>query len=204
VIAERLALMREVLRDPPQVHAATGAPGGVWRSDAACYRFLAESVERGSRTLETGCGISTVLLTAWGATHSCVVASGSEVEVVKAYLDERDIDRTLLTFVQGPSEELLPLLRPRLLDAVFIDGSHGFPAPIIDWFYAARWLRQGGVLVVDDMNLPSVSTLGWFLKRDPRWERVTEWPATWAGFVRRGSGDLAEDWEAQPFLGEPA
>jgi hypothetical protein len=87
---------------------------------------------------------------------------------------------------------------------VFVDGGHGFPASIIDWYYAAGRLRDGGVVVLDDIQLASVRLgLFEFLDADPRWEPVAKtWK--WAGIVRRGSGPLAEDWDAQPFLNGPA
>jgi hypothetical protein len=45
------------------------------------------------------------------------------------------------------------------LDLVFIDGSHGYPLPVIDWFYGAGLFRRGGVVVLDDVQLPQVESL---------------------------------------------
>ena len=44
-----------------------------------------------------------------------------------------------------PSDEVLVRQDPydRPLDVVFVDGGHGFPVPMIDWFYGAGRLRRG-------------------------------------------------------------
>ena len=72
-------------------------------------------------------------------------------------------------------EERLAAVHSTLANAphvVLIDGSHGFPSPIIDWYYAGGRLRRGGVIVFDDIQLPHVQ-LGLlpFLEADPRWSR---------------------------------
>ena len=73
-----------VLADPPQVHY--GAPSGVWATDRSCYDFIATALpEEGGVTLETGCGISTVLFALWAAEHVCVVPSANEVAACRAF-----------------------------------------------------------------------------------------------------------------------
>ena len=72
-----------VLSDPPAVHPE--APeDGVWRTEAGCYRFIADHVTAGCRTLETGAGVSTVLFAAWGCDHVAVVPAPGEIAVIEA------------------------------------------------------------------------------------------------------------------------
>ena len=81
----RQADIETVLADPPQVHY--GAPEGVFGTDRSCYEFIATALpEEGGRTLETGCGISTVLLAKWAAEHICVVKDAAEVDACREYL----------------------------------------------------------------------------------------------------------------------
>ena len=205
-VQARLAQIDDVLGDPPRVHAMHGAESGVWGTNRDCYEYLASVVEAGSRTLETGCGISTALFLLWGASHTCVVYHQGEADVLLEWAASRGLDTSRLTFEVGPSEAVLPRLAGdgEALDVVFVDGSHGFPAAIIDWYYAAGRLRSGGVVVFDDIQMASVRLgLFEFLDADPRWEPVAmTWK--WAAVVRRGSGPLAEDWNAQPFLNDEA
>jgi predicted O-methyltransferase YrrM len=203
----RLAVIDQVLADPPQVHVyddAPPAPGGVWGTSTACYRFLATRCEPGARTLETGLGISTVLFAAWGASHTCIVGSPSEVDRCRAYLEQHEIADGAVRFVVGASDLVLPALDVGEIDVYLIDGGHAYPLPTIDWYYGARWLRSGGVVVFDDVPLPAVGgQLLRFIRSDPRWREV-ESTTQWAAFERQTSGALREEWTAQPFFEEPS
>jgi hypothetical protein len=189
-----------VLNDPPRVHAGLGAENGVWGTSADCYEFLARHAGPGVRTLETGCGISTALFALWRCDHTCVVYHQQEADVMASWASERGVDLSSVTFEVGPSQDVLPRLVPSELDVVLIDGAHGFPAAIIDWYYGAGRLRSGGVAVLDDVQLASVRLgLFDFLDADDRWEPVAKtWK--WAAVVRHGSGSLAEEWNEQRFL----
>jgi hypothetical protein len=196
----RLALLRRVLDDPPSVH---DHPTGVLSADEGTYRFLAHACEPGSRTLETGLGVSTVLFAAWGAEHTCVVESQDEIDRLIDYLDSHEISRARLTFAVGSSDRVLPNLTLRGLDIVLADGCHGWPLPIIDWYFAGSMLKQGGLFMLDDVQLKSVTVgLIAYLDADPRWDRLERTPR-WTAYRRLSGGDLCEDWTAQPFLGIP-
>jgi hypothetical protein len=203
-LEDRLGRLESVLADPPRVHESMGAEGGVWGTSVDCYRWLAERCGPGVRTLETGCGISTALFAVWGCSHTCVVYNQVEVDVMRTWAAERSIALDDVTFVVGSSADVLPGLEsPAELDVMFVDGNHGFPAAILDWYYGAGRLVDGGAAVFDDIQLASVRLgLFEFLDADPRWEPValTE---KWAAVLRRSSGSLGEDWPDQPFLNSP-
>lgn len=200
--AERLECVDRVIAAPPVVHP--GAPdGAAWSTGTACYRFMAGQVSKGSRTLETGAGLSTVLFAAWGCDHLAVVPSPEEAGAIERYCDQHSISRASLTFDLRPSEVALPTLAAREFDLVFIDGCHGFPLPTIDWFYGAGLLRRGGIVVFDDLQLPQVSSLiATFVDPDPRWEAVAT-TAKWRAFRRTSDGPLAEQHSDQPFFPTP-
>jgi hypothetical protein len=141
----------DVLRTSFLVHDS--APDGVWALDEPTLVFLHEHVGTGMRTLETGSGMSTVLFALRRARHTCVVPAPAEVERVRAHCTHAGIPTDLVTFVVAPSEEALPGLTLRDLDVILIDGRHGFPAPMIDWYYTAPMLRTGGYLLLDDTQL---------------------------------------------------
>lgn len=209
-LSGRLATVDRVLADPPVVHYLTyedlqsGRLSGVHSTEAACYRFLAGVSEPGSRTLETGSGVSTALFAAWGCEHRCVTPSQVEVDALKEYCRSHSILTDRVVFDVAPSDEVLVRLDPhdRSLDVVFVDGGHGFPVPMIDWFYGAGRLRRGGVLVLDDIHLPAVKILRSFLDLDQRWGRL-ERTVKWAAYERRNEGSLGEDWYEQPFYRMP-
>lgn len=199
--SNRLELMQTIVADPPRVHS--NAPGGVWSTSEDCYRFIAKYLPEAARTLETGCGISTALLTAWGATHTCVVPSEKQELAIREYLHGRGISDQKLTFDLRPSQIALPaMMSDGEVDLVLIDGCHGFPIPIIDWFYSANRLVAGGIMIIDDVQLPQLTALIAFLDADPRWQPM-EVSTKWRSYRRIHSGGISEEWTSQAFLGRP-
>jgi len=195
-----LAVVERLLADPPRVHEELNAPAdlGVWLTERECYEFIADRVRAGARTLETGLGVSTALFLALGADHTCVVPSQTQVAELRRYCDAHGIDTDRLHVELGRSEDVLPNLCIDALDMYLIDGSHGFPMPMVDWLYGARLLRRGGVVVLDDRQLPAVTAVVDFLDADPRWRALTR-THKWAAFERLADGALGEDWYDQPF-----
>lgn len=201
----RQLILDRVLRDAPHVHdvGSAAAPAvGLWASERDCYEFLAEHCPPGTRSLETGSGLSTILLAALGAVHTCVTPSAAECERIRAHCDERGIDLSTVDFRVGGSEVVLPALEPTALDLVFIDGCHGFPAPTIDWFYAGSRLRRGGVLMLDDTQLPAIAQLERVLGADPRWSRAGG-SARWGAWERTSEGPLMQEWIDQSWFTLP-
>ena len=199
------ALVERLLADPPRVHEELYAPPefGVWLTEASCYEFMADHVAAGARTLETGLGISTALFLALGAEHTCVVPSQTQVDILRRYCEQHEITLDRLHVEVGRSEDVLPNLRLDDITLFFIDGGHGFPTPMIDWFYGASLIRHGGVAVLDDRQLPAVAAVVEFLDADPRWRRLAA-TDKWAAFERLTSGSLAESWyDQRSFLTPP-
>ena len=195
----RLVTVGKVFDSPPAVHP--DGPGGVWSTERSCYDFMANHVRRGSRTLETGIGLSTVLFAAWGCDHLAVCPDPGQATVIEAYCTENGIYTDSLTFDVRRSEVALPdRLDSGELDLVFIDGCHGFPSSIIDWFYAAGRLRREGVVVFDDVQLPQVSLLiESFIEPDDRWQELETTPK-WRAYRRMSEGFLGEEWFVQSFF----
>jgi predicted O-methyltransferase YrrM len=201
------ALVSKLLADPPLVHPTQGehtpdSDLSVFHTDRACYELIAETVNQGDTTLETGLGVSTALFASLGAKHHCVVGFSSEVERLRAYFKDRAIDDAQVHFHVGWSDEMLPTLADDgPLDALLIDGGHGFPTPILDWYYAGSRLRAGGLLILDDVQLPAVSMLDDVLRRDDRWSEVRRtWK--WVAYRRDSEGSLREEFFRQPHMQE--
>lgn len=200
---DRQALVDHLVANPPVVHMVDTPEGkvpGVWCTEESCYRLIAEVTEPDSTTLETGCGLSTALFAALGARHRCVTATAGEAEQMRRYFDEHGIPGDLVTFDIASSHEALPILHTQL-DVVLIDGGHGFPVPILDWFYAGSLLRRGGTMFIDDLQLRAVRSLLEFLDADPRWQPLGR-TDKWAAFRRLSSGSLAEGQWDQPFYAD--
>lgn len=200
-LTNRLQQMSDVAGDPPLVHE--GAPGGVWGASNPLYEFLAVHVQPGSVTLETGLGMSTLLFSMWAGQHVCVVGSGSQVDALRSHAEQRQIDLSNVRFEVGSSDQVLPTLRLDHVDLYLVDGGHGFPHPAIDWYYGALMMHDGGIVVIDDIQLRSVREyLVDFLEKDPRWVRLAG-DHKWVAYRKQGDFSVREEWTEQRFLGRP-
>ena len=131
--------------------------------------WLEFNVRPGMRTLETGAGLSTIVFAASGATHIVVTPEAAEEAPVREACRSLGVGVDGLRFVIGPSEEMLPELPERELDVVLIDGAHGFPYAILDWWHLGRRLRLGGGMLLDDAYLPPVLAILDGLRGVPAW-----------------------------------
>jgi len=170
-----------------------------WAVAEDVAKLLDQIVSPGCRTLETGAGVSTVIFALKGAHHTCVVPDAKLVERIIAFCRDAEINTEKLRFEVAPSQDILPRLSLIDLDVVLIDGAHAFPIPFLDWFYAARTgLREGGTLIIDDVQLWTGRLLTDFLRSEPSW-RLTHELVKSAVFQRTGDAFLG-DWTAQPLV----
>lgn len=127
-----------------------------------------------------------------GTTHPVfpVAIGPEEGEALRRWIERERAARTIEVGLQvledaglaqivehHPDEALIAL--PRLLgagrrfDAAFVDGKHRFDGVFLDLVYLGRLIRPGGIVFVDDYQLPSVrhaasfcmSNLGWTLEQ---------------------------------------
>jgi len=95
-------------------------------------------------TMETGAGLSTIVFAQKSRRHFCITPAAEEVQRLEKYASEHKIPFDTVEFCIGKSEEVLPEFRGVSIDVGLIDGRHGFPAPIIDWYYMANLLKVNG------------------------------------------------------------
>lgn len=91
----------------------------------------------------------------------------------------------LLEFYPEQSQIVLPRLlsQGRSFDLAFIDGNHRFDAVFVDLFYLGRLVRPGGVIFLDDYQLPGISravsfflsNTGWRLEETSAPDGVHQW-----------------------------
>jgi hypothetical protein len=124
-----------------------------------------------------------------GTDHEAVTPLPDERERIVAECRRRGISTTRVSFHIGASHEVLPTLEPRPLDLVLIDGAHGFPYPILDWWQLAPRLRIGGRLMLDDCYMPPIAALADALRAQPAWE-VAATPGRRTVVLTKRSGEL--------------
>jgi predicted O-methyltransferase YrrM len=160
-----------------------GTPAN-WSVPPDVLRFIAGRVGPGMRTLETGSGQTTVAFAAAGAEHTAITIDRSEADRIRLWCARQGL-HARLTFIHESSEVALARgdAIPDELDFVFIDGAHRFPFPCLDWHFTERRLKVGGIVGIDDIDMPSVRLLHDFLEIEEEWELVAAIEQT--SFFRR-------------------
>ncbi|MEO8291616.1 MAG: class I SAM-dependent methyltransferase [Actinomycetota bacterium] len=156
--------------------------------------------ERALRTLETGLGyaISTLFicegLLANGPDGRHVAADPYQLRGLPIHqttyagvglqaLEEAGV-RDIIEFYEEESQIVLPRLpgEGRRFDLAFLDGNHRFEGVFLDLIYSGRLLKEGGIIFVDDTQLPGVrravdlclANLGW-VREDGGADGLHEW-----------------------------
>lgn len=150
---------------PPGLHGSDEYWGLAW----AALEWLERNVQSEWATLETGSGASTIVFAASGASHEAVTPDTGEEERIRGRCSQLGVDASRVAFRIGPSHEVLARWEPRPLDVVLIDGAHGFPYPILDWWHVAPHVRVGGTVLLDDAYLPAVAAIVDFAKTNDAW-----------------------------------
>jgi hypothetical protein len=120
-----------------------------------------------------------------------------EHELIRDWSAAHNVDLSDVTFLAERSELILPMFNGGKLDLVLIDGWHGFPVPIVDWLYTARWLTTGGRVVIDDTKIRSCRILCDFLRAEEgRWRLERAFRHTDV-FQRLDAPIFEEDWKSQ-------
>ena len=192
--------LAQILENPPAPHRDELGQPVLWGLTNEVLHFIEERVGPGSRTLETGCGVSTVLFALTGAQHICIAPGREEIERLQAYCLQNEICTSDITFHVEVSENALPALKCEPLDLVLIDGRHGFPAPFIDFYYTAGKLKVGGLLVVDDTWLWTGEILKQYLLSEPEWKHEAEFSQRTSVFRKLGEGSESKEWCHQSFV----
>lgn len=161
------SLLAAITALPPNWHGS-----GSFRPDVLARLASRLSGRSLHHTAETGTGKSTLLLS-----HL------SEHHVVFAKDDAGDGDSLMRTrgsdllqsdrveFVVGPTQRTLPVHQfASALQFALIDGPHGYPFPELEYYYLYPHLESGALLVVDDINIPTVYHLFEVLREDPMFE----------------------------------
>lgn len=149
-------------------------PHSVDRPAGEALRELAVA-EGARRTIEVGLalGLSAVFLS------QAVLENGGRHVAVDPFQEQSWNGAGLRTLREAGVAETVEVLEeesqlalPRLLsegrefDFAFIDGDHRFEGVFLDLYYMTRLVRPGGVVVVDDMWMPSVRTAVAYVERN--------------------------------------
>lgn len=196
------AALDALIKDRPSLNVFKGETHN-WRMQQSTLEWMANNLKSDWNTLETGAGYTTTLFAASGCNHTTISPSAPEHIRISEWCSENAIDSSKITFIDEPSQDVLPYMDKTELDLVLIDGAHAFPFPYLDWYYTASRLRVGGYMIVDDLNIITGEHLFDFLKGEyhaGRWrlDAVINHTAIFVKTSENIFGD--EEWLSQPYL----
>ena len=141
-------------------------PHSVSREQGAALRDLALA-EQAERTIEVGLalGLSALFLC------EAVIERGGRHVAVDPFQQQSWNGAGLRTLREAGVEHLVEVIEeesqialPRLVsegrefDFAFVDGDHRFEGVFLDLYFMSRLVKPGGLVVLDDMWMPSVRT----------------------------------------------
>lgn len=194
-------LEAELAKLPPDWHGA-----GTMSADAlnAIMRHLRHRII--SHSVETGSGKTTLLLSHLSRDHK-VFAKENENRSITVARESPLLNRNTVQFIEGPTQLTLPRHQfENKLQFVLLDGPHGYPFPELEYYYLYPQLETDGVLVVDDIHIPTIYRMFEFPREDQMF-RLLEVVGTTAFFVRtdaplfspRGDGWWLQNFNSQRF-----
>ena len=179
-------------------HAAMAFPTWVL---ARIEELLPNSI---SASAESGCGKSTILFSNISKHHTVFCLDDSaEPESSVNYFKECSVTKLQnINIVFGPSQTTLPTWKSdHMLDVALIDGPHGFPFPELEYYYFYPKIKVGGILIVDDVHIPTIGRMADVIAEDEMFELV-ELVAYTAIFRRTNAptfNPLGDGWVEQNF-----
>jgi hypothetical protein len=125
---------------------------------------------------ETGCGKSTIFLSRIAQKHRVFCLDdreSGEDSSVSYFMDCAATRLDRIETIFGPTQVTLPLYKDHLAyDLVLIDGPHGFPFPDLEYYFFYPHLKASGLLVIDDIQIPTIGRLAEFISEDAMFEEV--------------------------------
>jgi len=154
-------ILEQIAEIAPSLHSAGTLSREVLR---ALFRHTAKrSIDYSA---ETGSGATTLLLSHLSKNHT-VFALDVEDASITNVKDSALLESSVVTFVEGPTQQTLPRHRfDHRLQAVIIDGPHAYPFPDLEYYFLYPHLGQGALLVLDDIHIRSIHNLFDFLRAD--------------------------------------
>lgn len=157
------------------------------------------------RTAETGCGRSTILFSNLARFHTtfCLDDTVHDDTSSVRYFETSELFKPeAVTRIYGPTQQTLPAYKHAgFYDCVLIDGPHGYPFPDLEYYFFYPKIRQGGLLVLDDVQIASIGRMADILQEDAMWDLV-ELVETTAIFRRTFAPTVSEtgdDWWEQGY-----
>jgi hypothetical protein len=189
-------VVEQIVALPPDWHGAGSLKSGVLKAIARYGQGLDLRC-----TAETGSGKSSLLFSHLAHRH-LVFAMDDGNGSVRRVQESPLLKPGVVEFIEGPTQKTVPAYDfSEPLQMVMLDGPHGYPFHHLEYYYVYPHLAEGGVLIVDDIDIPSIYDMYRFLKRDDMFALIEVVHTT--AFFRRTAAPvfnpLADGWWLQGY-----
>lgn len=199
-VREVSEMIRKIIDLPEDFHEAGVMSGAVLEAMAAHASGLDVH-----RSAETGCGKSTLLFSWISEDHTTFTLSHYGEIPCESYNKVKDsnlLNPGIVHFELGSSQVTLPEFSfEEPLQIALIDGPHGFPFPQMEYYCFYPNIQEGGLLILDDIHIPTVGWLNDFLVEDEMFDCLEAVEST--AFFRRTSAPtfnpFGDDWWLQNY-----
>ncbi len=114
---------------------------------------------------ETGSGLSTLLFSQLSRRH--LVFTLEQDDSSRQVRASPLLKEGICEFVLGPTQRTIPRYDfKEPLQVIFLDGPHGYPFPEIEYCFLYPHLEPGGLLILDDIHIPTIFNLFQFLREE--------------------------------------
>jgi len=191
-------LVREIAALRPEWHGSGSVSNGVLE---ALARYVREQAPRVS--IETGTGRTTLLFSHLSARHLVFTKEdagdgGSLAAVQSSEL----LNAAAVDFEIGPTQRtLLSHDFDHPLDVAYLDGPHAYPFPDLEYWAVYPHIPTGGLLIIDDIQIPTIANLFAFLRADAMWtlEEIADTTAFFRRTTAAGIDPYGEGWWLQAY-----
>ena len=125
---------------------------------------------------ETGCGKSTILFSNISNNHTVFTVDDSQSENSSVNFF-RECTLTKLDKIKtvfGPTQNTLTTYSEHTTyDVVLLDGPHGYPFPDFEYLIFYPYIKERGILIIDDVHIPTIGRMADVIAEDAMWKLLT-------------------------------
>jgi len=126
-----------------------------------------------SQSVETGSGKTTLLFSHLSENH-LVFAFDEGDRSISSVKQSELFKAENVTFIEGPTQKTLPQYNfTKKFQLALIDGPHGYPFPDLEYYYFYPNIVEGGLLLVDDIQIPTVHRMFEIIKAEDMFRLLT-------------------------------
>lgn len=166
--AESTDILQEIIALPQDIHSSGSL--GQAQLQSIVRHCSGLNIKH---SLETGCGKSALLFSHLSPHHMVFALEKTEQYESKSNKSISNIfnspllNQDSVELIAGPTQQTLPKYEfDHKIQIALLDGPHAYPFADLEYFYIYPLLEPGGILIIDDITIPSVHNMFRFIEAD--------------------------------------